>query len=108
MDLRDRPVDLAVALTAAGARMVVVGGVARRLRGSQHRPRDLDVVVAPADLPDLVDALRALGVDAVTRSLLRSGCSRLETSYGLLDVFVGRAPSAAPVLVAGVELPVAA
>lgn len=99
MDLRDRPVDLAVALTAAGARMVVVGGVARRLRGSQHRPRDLDVVVAPADLPDLV---------AVTRSLLRSGCSRLETSYGLLDVFVGRAPSAAPVLVAGVELPVAA
>ena len=88
MDLADRPIDLAAALVEAGARLTVSGGTARRLRGAPHRPRDLDVLVAEPDVPGLVDALRTLGVDAEARRLLRSRCSRLDTSYGPLDVFV--------------------
>ena len=82
MHLALRPVALAVALTGAEARLVVVGGTARHLRGSAHRPRDLDVVVAARDVPRLVETLRLLGVDSGAARILRSGCSRLETSYG--------------------------
>lgn len=32
MDLAERPIDLAAALVAAGARLTVIGGTARRLR----------------------------------------------------------------------------
>ena len=101
MDLSQRPVDLAVELVRAGADLVVVGGVARRLLGSAHIPADLDVRVERAAVGALVDALRALGADTTSARLLRSGCSRVDTSYGPLDVFVGPRPPCAPVPAGG-------
>ena len=104
MDLSQRPLQLAAALVGAGAEVVVVGGAARRLRGLPHRPADLDVVVAPAGTGRLVGALRVIGVDTTAARLLRSGCSRLETSYGPLDVFVGAVPAAQTARVDGVAV----
>ena len=107
MDLSQRPLQLAVALSRAGAEVVMVGGAARRLNGLPHRPADLDVVVAPEGTIRLVDALRVLGVDSTSARLLRSGCSRLETSYGPLDVFVGALPAAETLGLDGVAVRVA-
>jgi len=99
-------VDLAVALVRGGAEVVVVGGTARLLRGAPHRPRDLDVVVAEQAVPALVGALGELGETVSVAALLRCGEMAVSTSYGRLDVFVGRRPAASGVLVDGVRLAV--
>jgi NAD(P)-dependent dehydrogenase (short-subunit alcohol dehydrogenase family) len=107
VDLSRRPVDLAVALARAGAEVVVVGGTARLLRGAARAPRDLDVAVAPSAVDGLVGALGSLGVRTTAARLLRCRCSRVRTTYGPLDVFVGPAPAAGPLAVAGSVLQVA-
>lgn len=79
---------LARELTARGARVEVIGGTARRLRGSTHRPRDLDVVVRDEDVDALVRALTALGSPVRAASLRRARAQRVLTAWGPLDVFV--------------------
>lgn len=86
MDLADRPRALAAELLAAGARFTIVGGLAKRLRGLPHRPRDLDIAVAETDLDALRHALEAVGASVPVR--LRSG-SRCTTAWGCIDVFIG-------------------
>ena len=88
MDLADRPLDLAVALARLGATFTVVGGAARRLRGRPHVPRDLDVLVDAASVASFRQALDRIGADVPRRFL---PATRVATSWGPLDVFVGRA-----------------
>ena len=84
-----RSTTLAVGLTAAGAQMVVVGSTASWLRGDRAQaPRDLDVAVLPEQLPALVGALGALGVDAREPALRRGDVARVPTPWCPLDVFV--------------------
>ena len=106
-DLSRRPVDLAVALVRAGARVVVVGGAARHLLGAPRVPKDLDLVVEPRAIDSLVQALALLDVMTTAARLLRCGCSRFATSYGPLDVFVGPAPPCVLTTSAGEVLQVA-
>ena len=95
-----RSTTLAVGLTAAGARMVVVGSTASWLRGDRAQaPRDLDVAVLPEQLPALVRALTALGVGAREPVLRRGGVTRLPTPWCPLDVFVADIVPAARTLV---------
>lgn len=61
-----RGIDPAHELAHLGARFVVVGGTARWLRGDTRPPGDLDVVVTDGQVPDLVRALQALGVEVGT------------------------------------------
>ncbi len=107
MDLTERPIDLAVELVRAGAELVVVGGVARRLLGSAHAPAHLDIRVERGAVGALVQALRALGADTTGARLMRSGCSRVDTTYGPLDVFVGPRPPCVPASAGGRVLQVA-
>ena len=104
MDLSRRPLHLAAALADSGADLTVVGGVARRLRGAVHRPRDLDVVVEEEGVPGLLLALRSLGVVAPAR--LRT-CTRLATAWGPLDVFVADHPPRDALVADGAVLQVA-
>ena len=100
--MSDRSTVLAVELVRAGARLVVVGGTARRLLGRRHRPRDLDVVVGDGDVPTLVGALSRLGVVVSAARLHRCRDVALASGWGPLDVFVREAlPSGVPVEAAG-------
>lgn len=96
IDLGTRPALLASELLRCGARVVVVGGTARWLLGDGTAPRDLDVAVEEADVPALVAALAAIGVAVSAASLCRARQVHLETSWGPLDVFVGRVTSLDP------------
>lgn len=109
MDLADRPVQLAAALTEAGAAVVVVGGVARRLLlVPSHRPRDLDVVVRPGDLVRLRNALGLLEVPFPQRgSPRRASPVTVLTGWGPLDVFVAPWPRWRALTVLGRRLRVA-
>jgi hypothetical protein len=63
-----RSADLARELTLAGARVVVVGSTARRLRGEAGvPPRVLDVVVDADEVCRLTAALRRFGIHGVAR-----------------------------------------
>jgi NADPH-dependent ferric siderophore reductase len=104
MDLSQRPLQLAVALARTGVEVTVVGGLARRLHGADHRPRDLDVVVDPTGVPALLAALETLGV--VTPPRLRT-CTTLATSWGPLDVFVASHPPREALISEGQVLQVA-
>lgn len=92
-DLCDRPARLAVELLRHGARFDVVGSAARWLRSGEGTPRDLDVVVDRPDLPLLVGALAALGVRTSAARFSRAAHSRVDTSWGPLDVFVDGPPA---------------
>jgi hypothetical protein len=96
----------ATELARAGARVVVVGGTARRLRDWRDRPRDLDVVVDPRHVAPLVTSLGRLGAAASTRSVLRCGDVHLDTAWGPLDDFVALCPEAMAVRVCHVDLEV--
>lgn len=93
-DLCDRPARLAVELLRHGARFVVVGSTARWLWSGEGTPRDLDVVVDPADLPLLVGALATLGVRLGAAGLGRACPCHVDTSWGPMDVFVSGPPAA--------------
>lgn len=98
-----RSTDLARRLTTAGARVVVVGSTAQRLRGAADVvPRDLDVVVSAEALPSLGHALHQLGVPS--GNLVRGGTVR--TGWGLLDVFVDAPPRSIAVPVEGTAVAV--
>jgi hypothetical protein len=86
----------------------VVGGTARRLRGSSHRPRDLDVAVLPDGVPGLARVLRGLATQVEARALLRGRPLSPHTGWGPLDVFaVERLPPADRVVVGGMPVEVA-
>jgi NADPH-dependent ferric siderophore reductase len=104
IDIARRPAVLAAELARRGADVVVVGGTARWLRGAKQRPRDLDVVVDPASVPALVDALESLAVPVHLTTLLRCRDVRIDTPWGPLDVFVGPRPTSSTVLVEGVQV----
>ena len=93
-DLRGRPATLAALLARHGARFVVVGGTARWLTTGSGSPGDLDVVVAASDLPLLASALGAVGAPVVAARLGRGSPTRVDTSWGPLDVFVAEPPPA--------------
>jgi hypothetical protein len=96
-----RSADLARELTLAGARAVVVGSTARRLRGEAGvTPRDLDVVVDIDDVRRLSAAMRRLGIDGV----VRRGGGTVLTGWCPLDVFVVSPPETVSVVVGGVPV----
>jgi hypothetical protein len=99
------PVELALRLRDNGLDFVVVGSTATWLRRGGRTPRDLDVVVQPADLRGLV---AALGGVALSGPPLRRAADRtVDTTYGPLDVFFHRLRgAAASVSVAGRDLQV--
>ena len=96
-DLRRRPATLATLLSGHGARFVVVGSTARWLTTGTGSPGDLDIVLDASDLPLLTSALGALGVTVDAKILVHSSPTRVDTSWGPLDVFVGDPPPAHPV-----------
>src|SRR5215510_13425260 len=61
MNLVDELYSVAAALTAAGVRYAVCGGVAVTLYGATRSTKDIDLLVLPADLPRALDAVRPLG-----------------------------------------------
>ena len=86
---------LAAALVSREVEFVVVGGVARALRGVPHQPADLDVAVDEdsANLVRLVEALLRFGVagslQLTPELVVRRSPLRVVTSFGPLDIFVG-------------------
>lgn len=105
--IAERSAELAVRLVAEGARFVIVGSTARRLRGAGVCPGDLDVAVTPQDLPNLAQPLATLGAHLGPR-LPNAGPVTVHTPWGPLDVFVTEAlPPAETVTVHGVRLEVA-
>ena len=103
-----RSTDLAEVLARHGARFVVVGGTARRLRGGSHGPRDLDVAVLAADVPGLARVLHGLSTPVDAGALGRGRPSSIATGWGPLDAFVVEdLPAADPVDVDGVPVEVA-
>lgn len=105
--IAERSAELAITLTAYGARFVVVGSTARRLRGCDLCPGDLDVVVVPGELSGLAGALHEVGV-TFARRFGRVGPVTVTTPWCPLDVFVADThPAAGTTTVAGVPLVVA-
>ena len=92
-DLRGRPATLATLLVRHGARFVVVGSTARWLTTGTGSPGDLDVVVDATDLPLLAGALGAIGAPVEATRLGRGSPTRVDTSWGPVDVFVAEPPS---------------
>jgi hypothetical protein len=99
-----KPDELLLALSEAGVRFVVIGGVAVGVHGYVRATKDLDVVPDPdpANLNRLAALLRALGAenvglgdfsadefpfDSTDPAQLAQGANfRLETSLGPLDI----------------------
>jgi hypothetical protein len=103
-----RSTDLAIELVHRGARVVVVGGTARRLVDGSHRPRDLDVAVLEQEVPTLVSALAQIGVRVSAATLLRCRQVGLTSAWGPIDIFVREAlPPAGVMQVGGCALAVA-
>ena len=105
------PAVLAAVLVASGARLVVVGGTARRLRGASRRPRDLDIVLAEgAASTAAVAAVLARLATAPSGPEARRPLT-VDTSLGRLDVVdtvsVHALPVASDVVVLDVAVPVA-
>ena len=105
------PAVLAAVLVASGARLVVVGGTARRLRGASRRPRDLDIVLAEgAASTAAVAAVLARLATAPSGPEARRSLT-VDTSLGRLDVVdtvsVHALPVASDVVVLDVAVPVA-
>jgi hypothetical protein len=61
MNLVDELHAIAAALTAASVRYAVCGGVAVTAHGATRSTKDIDVLVAPADVGRALDAVRPLG-----------------------------------------------
>lgn len=61
MNLVDELHAVCAALARAGVRHAVCGGVAVTVHGATRSTRDIDVLVAPDDVPAALDAVRPLG-----------------------------------------------
>ena len=87
---------LAATLVSRGVDLVVVGGVARALSGVPHRAADLDIAVDEdsENLVRLIKALLSLGtagsLPLTPELVVRRSPLRVVTSFGPLDIFVGR------------------
>lgn len=61
MDLVRELQDIARALAEAGIPYAVCGGVAVTIHGATRSTKDIDLLVEPADVPRVLDAIRPLG-----------------------------------------------
>lgn len=61
MNLVDELHAIAAALTRAGIAYAVCGGVAVTIHGATRSTKDIDIVIARADLPRVLDLVRPLG-----------------------------------------------
>ncbi len=61
MNLVDELHAIAAALVQAGVQHAVCGGVAVTVYGATRSTKDIDILVAPGDLPRALDAVRPLG-----------------------------------------------
>lgn len=61
MNLVDELHAIAAALRSAGIRYAVCGGVAVSAHGAPRSTKDIDVVIAPEDVPRALEAVRPLG-----------------------------------------------
>jgi len=61
MNLVDELYEITAALTTAGIRYAVCGGVAVTIYGATRSTKDIDLLVMPADVPRVLDAVRPLG-----------------------------------------------
>jgi hypothetical protein len=61
MNLVDELHSIAAALTAAGIRYAVCGGVAVTMYGATRSTKNIDILVMPADVSGALDAVRPLG-----------------------------------------------
>ena len=96
MTLCEGRILLAATLVSRGVDLVVVGGVARVLSGVPHKPADLDIALDEDsdNLVRLVEALLSLGaaesLPLTPELVVRRSPLRVVTSFGPLDIFVGR------------------
>jgi hypothetical protein len=61
MNLVDELYEITAALTTAGIHYAVCGGVAVTMYGATRSTKDIDILVLPADVPRVLDAVRPLG-----------------------------------------------
>lgn len=61
MNLVDELHAIAAALRSAGIRYAVCGGVAVSAHGAPRSTKDIEVIIAPEDLPRALEAVRPLG-----------------------------------------------
>lgn len=61
MNLVDELYEITAALTTAGIRYAICGGVAVTIYGATRSTKDIDVLVLPVDVPRVLDAVRPLG-----------------------------------------------
>ncbi|HEX2660399.1 MAG TPA: hypothetical protein VHU40_19095 [Polyangia bacterium] len=61
MNLVDELHAISAALTTAGIRHALCGGVAVTIHGATRSTKDIDVLVAPEDVPRVLDVVRPLG-----------------------------------------------
>jgi len=61
MNLVDELYAITAALTTAGIRYAVCGGVAVTMYGATRSTKDIDILVMPEDVPLALDAVRPLG-----------------------------------------------
>jgi hypothetical protein len=61
MNLVDELYAITAALTAAGIRYAVCGGVAVTMHGATRSTKDIDLLIMPADVSRVLDAVRPLG-----------------------------------------------
>jgi hypothetical protein len=61
MNLVDELYAITAALTAAGIRYAVCGGVAVTLHGATRSTKDIDLLILPADVQRTLDVVRPLG-----------------------------------------------
>ncbi|HEY5284380.1 MAG TPA: hypothetical protein VIM14_16425, partial [Polyangia bacterium] len=52
---------VAAALVRAGIRHAICGGVAVTIHGATRSTKDIDILIAPADVDKALDAVRAIG-----------------------------------------------
>jgi hypothetical protein len=61
MNLVDELYEITAALTMAGVRYAVCGGVAVTIYGATRSTKDIDILVMPTDVARVLDAIRPLG-----------------------------------------------
>jgi hypothetical protein len=61
MNLVDELHSITAALASAGVRYAVCGGVAVTIHGATRSTKDIDLLVLPADVPRVLEAVRPLG-----------------------------------------------
>ena len=90
MNLVDELHAIAAALTAAGVRYAVCGGVAVTIHGATRSTKDLDLVIDPTDLPKVIDAVRPLGYAYLALTMIFDEGTPRERHVQRISKIVGR------------------